>query len=150
MMSARIAHRVFMRAIIGCLLCCLSVFGADTNEIRVVTRTDAKVSRSSACYFITHEEFFTWSGQTNLLRTTLVKDGVTNCITHSYIPQGAWRYSQGGGFTFVNSAASAPDMRAVLWDSSNQINTASVTTTNYVNWDSWGYKNGIFFPLPAQ
>ncbi len=133
-----------MKAIIACLLCCLSVFAANTNEIRVVTRTDAKVSRGN---LVTYEEF-TRSGQTNLLRITSVKDGVTNSIAHNFYHQGTYlgRYSQFGGYTFVNSAASAPYVLAFVWDSSNQIRTASMTTTNYVILDSFTYTNGMFYP----
>jgi hypothetical protein len=65
-----------MKAIIGCLLCCLSVFAADTNEIGVVTRTDSHISPG---YLVTYEEY-TRGGQTNLLRVTSVKDGVTNHV----------------------------------------------------------------------
>jgi hypothetical protein len=133
-----------MKTIIGCLLCCLSVFAADTNEIRVVTRTDAKVSPG---YLVTYEEF-TRSGQTNLLRTTTFKDGVTNFIAHSFYHQGTClgRYSQAGGYTFVSSAAHAPYRLTFAWDSSNQVRTASVTTTNYVVLDSFTCTNGFFYP----
>jgi hypothetical protein len=139
---------MFMKAIIACLLCCLSVFAADTNEIRVVRRTDAKVSPG---YLVTYEEF-TRSGQTNLLRITSVKDGVTNSIAHNFYHHGTYlgRYSRGGGYTFVNSAASAPYLLAFVWDSSNQIRTASVTTTNYVTLDSFTYTNGIFYPVASS
>ena len=133
-----------MKAIIVCLLCCLSAFAGDTNEIRVVTRTDAKVSPG---YLVTYEEF-TRSGQTNLLRTTTFKDGVTNSIAHNFYHQGTYlgRYSQAGGYTFVNSAAHAPYVLTFVWDSSNQIRTASVTTTDYVILDSFTCTNGIFSP----
>jgi len=133
-----------MKAIIGCLLCCLSAFAADTNEIRVVTRTDAKVSPG---YLVTYEEF-TRSGQTNLLRTTTFRDGVTNSIAHNFYHRGTYlgRYSQAGGYTFVNSAAHAPYVLTFVWDASNQIRTASVTTTNYVILDSFTCTNGIFYP----
>ena len=133
-----------MKSIVGCLLVCLSVFAADTNEIRVVTRTDTKVSPG---YLVTYEEF-TRGRQTNLLRVTTVKDGVTNSIAHNFYHQGAYlgRYSQGGGYTFVNSAAGAPYVLTFAWDSSNQIMAASVATTNYVLLDSFTFTNGIFYP----
>lgn len=140
--------RTFMKAIIGCLVCYLSVFAADTNEIRVVTRTNTKVSPG---YLVTYEEF-TRSGQTNLLRITSVKDEVTNSIAHNFYHQGAYlgRYSQSGGYTFVNSAASAPYALSFVWDSSNQIRTASVTTTNYLTLDSFTYTNGFFYPVASS
>ena len=128
-----------MKAIIVCLLCCLSVLAADMNEIRVVTRTNDKVSPG---YLVTYEEF-TRSGQTNLLRVTTVKDGVTNSVAHNFYHQGAY---QGGGYTFVNSAAGAPYVLTFTWDPSNQIRAASVTTTNYVLLDSFTFTNGIFYP----
>ena len=133
-----------MKAIIGCLLSCLSVFAADTNEIRVVTRTDSHISPG---YLVTYEEF-TRGGQTNLLRVTTSKDGVTNSIAHNFYHEGAYlgRYSQGGGYSFVNSAAGAPYVLNFLFDSSNQMRTASVTTTNYVILDSFTCTNGMFHP----
>ena len=133
-----------MKSIFGCLLACLPVFAADTNAIRVVTRTDTKVSPG---YLVTYEEF-TRGRQTNLLRVTTVKEGVKNSIAHSFYHQGAYlgRYSQGGGYTFVNSAAGAPYVLTFTWDSSNQIRAASVTTTDYVLLDSFTFTNGIFYP----
>jgi hypothetical protein len=137
-----------MKAIIGCLLCCLLTFAADTNEIQVVTRTDTKVSPG---YLVTYEEF-TRNGQTNLLRVTTIKDGVTNSIAHNFYHRGAYlgRYSQGGEYTFVNTAVSAPCALAFVWDSSNQLRSASVTTTNYVTLDSFTYTNGIFYPVASS
>jgi len=133
-----------MKGIIVCLLSCLPLLAADMNEIRLVTRTDAKVSPG---YFVTYEEF-TRSGQTNLLRVTTVKDGVANSVAHNFYHQGAYlgRYSQGGGYTFVNSAAGAPYVLTFTWDPSNQIRAASVTTTSYVLLDSFTFTNGIFYP----
>jgi len=136
-----------MKAIIGCLLSCLPVFAGDTNEIRVVMRTNTTVSPGN---LVTYEEF-TRSGQTNLLRVTSVKDGVTNSVAHNFYHQGAYlgRYSQGGGFTFVNSAASAPFVLNFVWDSSNQVRSASVTTTNHVTLDSFTCTNGAFYPVAS-
>jgi len=133
----------FMEAIIGCLLCCLSVFAADTNEIRVVTRT----TKVSPGYLLTYEEF-TRGGQTNLLRITSIKDGVTNSLAHTFYHQGAYlgRYSRGSGHTFINTAAGAPYVLAFVLDSSNQVRAASVATTNYVILDSFTCTNGIFYP----
>src|SRR5689334_14184040 len=103
-----------MKSIVACLLVSLPVFAADTNGIRVVTRTNTKVSPG---YWVTYEEF-TRGSQTNLLRVTTVKDGVTNSIAHNFYHQGAYlgRYSQGGGYTFVNSAAGAPYVLTFTWD----------------------------------
>jgi hypothetical protein len=147
-LEAKHPIRTFMRPIIGWLLCSLSVLAVDTNEIRVVRRTDNKVSPG---YLVTYEEF-TRSGQTNLLRITSVKDGITNSIAHNFYYRGAYvgRYSQSGGYTFVNSAASAPYVLALVWDASNQIRAASVTTTNYVTLDSFDYTNGGFFPVTSS
>jgi hypothetical protein len=137
-----------MKTIIACLLCCLSAFAADTNEIRVVTRTNTKVSPG---YLVTYEEF-TRSGQTNLLRVTTSKDGVTNFVAHNFYHQGAYlgRHSQGGGGTFVNTAVGAPFVLTFAWDSSNQIRAASVTTTNYLALDSFTCTNGIFYPVASS
>jgi len=136
--------RAFMKAIICFLVCCLSVFAADTNEIRVVTRTDSHVSPG---YLVTYEEF-TRGGQTNLIRVTSVKDGATNSLAHNFYHRGVYlgRYSQGSGYSFINSAAGAPYVLAFVLDSSNQVRAASVTTTNYVILDSFTCTNGIFYP----
>jgi hypothetical protein len=133
-----------IKAIIGCLLFCLPAFAADTNEIRVVTWKEAK---GPPGYSVTCEEF-TRSGQTNLLRITTFKDGVTNSITHNFYHQGTYlgRYSRADGNTFVNSAAHAPYMLNFVWDASNQIRGAGVMTTNYVILDSFTCTNGIFYP----
>ncbi len=137
-----------MNAVIVCLLWSLPVLAADTNEIRFVTRTDTKVSPG---YLVTYEEF-TRGGQTNLLRITTSKNGVTNSIAHNFYHQGAYlgRYSQGSGYTFVNSAPGAPFVLTFLWDSSNQVRTASVSTTNYVILDSFTCTNGLFYPAASS
>lgn len=118
------------------------------NDIRVVTRTDTKVSPG---YLVTYEEF-TRSGQTNLLRITTSKDGITNSIAHNFYHHGAYlgRYSRVGGYTFVNSASGAPFVLTFLWDSSNQLRTASVSSTNYVILDSFNYTNGLFYPVASS
>lgn len=136
--------RPFMKAIISSLLCCLPALAADTTDLRVFTRTDAKVSPG---YLVTYEEF-TRNGQTNLLRVTTVKDGVTNSIAHNFYHQGTYlgRYSQGAGLTFVNSAPGVPYVLSFVWDSSNQVRTASVTTSNYVILDSFNCTTGVFYP----
>jgi len=69
-------------------------------------------------------------------------------MAHNFYHQGTYlgRYSQGGGSTIVNSAANAPFVLTFVWDSSNQIRAASVTTTNYVILDSFTWTNGIFYP----
>jgi hypothetical protein len=133
-----------MKAMIGCLLCCLSAFAADTNEIRVVRWTNTNVSPG---YLVTYEEF-TRGGPTNLLRVTSIKDGVTNSLAHNFYHQGIYlgRYSQGGGYTFVNTAPDAPYVLAFVWNSSNEIMSASVTTTNYVILDAFTCTNGMFYP----
>jgi hypothetical protein len=136
--------RAFMKAIICFLVCCLSVFAVDTNEIRVVTRTDSHVSPG---YLVTYEEF-TGGGQTNLIRVTSVKDGATNSLAHNFYHRGVYpgRYSQGSGYSFINSAAGAPYVLTFVLDSSNQVRAASVTSTNYVILDSFTCTNGIFYP----
>lgn len=134
--------------IIVCLLSCLSALAGDTNEIHVVTRTDTKVSPG---YLVTYEEF-TRDGQTNLLRVTTAKDGVTNSSAHNFYHRGAYlgRYSQGGGYSFVNTAVGAPSVLSFVWDSSNQMRSASVTTTNHVVVDSFVFTNGVFYPAPGS
>jgi len=135
-----------MKTMIGCLLCCVSAAAADTNEIRIFTRTDSKVAPG---YSVTYEEF-TRDGQTNLLRVTTFKDGVTNGIAHNFYYRGAYlgRYSQDRGYTFVNTAVGAPCSLAFAWDSSNQLRNASVMTTNYLLLDSFTFTNGLFYPDP--
>lgn len=139
-----------MRNIIVCLLSCLSVFAADTNEIRVVTRTDTKVSPG---YLVTYDTF-TRSGQTNLLRITTTKDGVTNNVIHTFVYQGArlgsYSQSQSLGNTFINSEVGAPYKLSFVLGSSNQVMAASVATTNYVILDSFTYTNGTFYPNPSS
>ena len=133
-----------MKAIIVCILSCLSVFAADTNEIRVVITTKTDIP---AGYLLTFEEF-TRGGQTNLLRITRTKDGVSEYRAHNFYHNGVHlgRYIHDGGYTFISSAAGAPYVLTFAWDSSNQIRAASVTTTNYVLLDSFTFTNGIFYP----
>ena len=136
-----------MKPIIGSLVFCMSVFAADTNEIRVVTRTN---TNASTVFLITYEEF-TRVGQTNLLRVSSAKDGATDSLAHNFYHRGVYlgRYSEGSGLTFINSAAGAPYVLAFVLDSSNQVRSASVTTTNYVMLDSFTCTNGIFYPVES-
>src|SRR5512135_2123750 len=124
-----------MKTIILCLPCCLSLLAADTNEIRLIKWTDSKISPG---YSVTYEEF-TRSGQTNLVRVTTSKDGVTSSMAHNFYYRGAYlgRHSTASGYTFVNAAPGAPVILTFVWDSSNQLRTASVLTTNYVVLDSF-------------
>ena len=141
---------ILMKTSIGFLLCCLSCFAADTNEIRVVTRTDTKVSPG---YLVTYEEF-NRSGQTNLLRITSATGGVTNSVSHNFYYKGTFlgTYSQNQslGHTLISSAAGAPYRLAFIFNSTNQVMAASVTTTNHVTLDSFTYTNGIFYPVASS
>ncbi len=139
-----LATATFMKPIIGCLLSCLPLFAVDTNVIHFFTRTNSKISPG---YLITYEEF-TRGGQTNLLRITSAKTGVTNSCAHNFYHRGVYLgcYSQGGGYTFINSAAGAPYVLTFVFDSSNQVRAASVSTTNYVILDSFTFTNGLFYP----
>ncbi len=124
------------------------MLAADTDEIRHVTWTDTKVSPG---YLVTYKEF-TRGGQTNLLRVTTSKDGVTSSMAHNFYYRGAYlgRYSKAGGCTIVNTAPGAPAVLAFVWDSSNQLRTASVSTTNYVILDSFTYTNELFYPVGSS
>jgi hypothetical protein len=139
-----------MKALVSYLLCCLSVFAAGTNEIQVVTRTDTKVTPG---YLVTYDTF-TRGGQTNLLRITTAKDGVTNNVAHIFLHKGArlgtYSHSQSLGNTFINSEAGAPYRLSFVLGSSNQVMAASVATTNYVIVDSFTYTNGTFNPVSSS
>lgn len=117
---------------------------ADVDDVRVYSRTNALAKPGALVIY----EDVTRGGQTNLLRITSLQDGVTNSMAHQFYHRGAYlgRYSQGGGFNFVNTAAGAPLVLSLVWDASARLRAATVTTTNREIVDSFTYTNGVFRP----
>ena len=143
------ARRTFMKVIIVCLLTCLSVCVADTNDIQVVTTTNTNISPGR---LITYDEF-TRGGQTNLLRVTGTKDGVLADRAHNFYHDGAYvgRYTHeyAGGHTFISSAPNSPFILTFVFDSAHQPMSALILTkhdTHYVVLDEFTYTNGVFYP----
>jgi hypothetical protein len=141
-----------MKAIIICILSCLSVFAADTNNIRVVTWTYKIMPEDS----LATVEVFTRGGQTNLVRNTQTKDGVVLSRSQgfyyngtevgSYIYQNIYKIGNGPDATMVGSAPGAPYYFNIAFDTSNRPLSAHIMATNFVMLDWFVCTNGVFYP----
>ncbi|MGB7747865.1 MAG: hypothetical protein WBN75_11315 [Verrucomicrobiia bacterium] len=140
-----------MKAIIICILSCLSVYAADTNDIRVVTWTYKIIPEDS----LATVEVFTRCGQTNLLRNTHTKDGVvlfrSQSFYHAGTEVGSYSYQTANGTnTGVGSTPGAPYYFIVGFDSSNRPRSAHIMATNFVMLDWFLCTNGVFYPADSS
>jgi hypothetical protein len=140
-----------MKAIIVCILSCLSVFAADTNEIQCFTWTYKIMPEDS----LATVEVFTRGGQTNLVRNTHTKDGFVLFRSQSFYHNGA----EVGGYTYqiangtntmIDSAAGAPYYFGIDFDSSNRPMSAQIHATNFVMLDWFLCTNGVFYPADSS
>lgn len=140
-----------MKAILVCILSCLSVFAADINDIRVATRTYKIMPEN----LLATEEVFTRSGQTNLVRQTHTKDGVvlfrSQSIYHDGTEVGVYTLrSDTYTNTGVMSTPGTPYSFYVGFDASNMPHSVHITTTNLVTLDWFLCTNGVFYPVDSS
>ena len=138
------------------ILSCLSVFAADTNDIRVVSWTYKIMPEDS----LATVEVFTRSGQTNLIRNTHTKNGVvlfrsqnfygSGSEVGSYTYQNIHKIGNGPDNTIVGSVPGAPYYFNIAFDSSNRPLTAHIMTTNFVMLDCFDCTNGVFYPTESS
>ena len=141
-----------MKAIIICILSCLSVFAADTNDIRVVTWSYKVLPEDSLATI----EVFTRGGQTNLVRQTHTKDGVVLLRNQSFYHNGAevgiytYQARNGPDITSVGSVPGAPYYFNIAFDSSSRPRSAHIMATNFVMLDWFDCTNGVFYPTDSS
>jgi hypothetical protein len=141
-----------MKTIIIYILSSLSVFAADTNDIRVVTWSYKILPEDS----LATVEVFTRSGQTNLVRHTHTKGGVVLFRSQSFYHNGAevggYTYQTAGrpDATLIGSVPGAPYYFDVAFDSSNRPLSAHITATNFVLLDRFDCTNGVFYPTDSS
>jgi hypothetical protein len=137
-----------MKAIIVCILFCLSVFAADTNDIRVVTWSYKVLPEDSLATI----EVFTRAGQTNLVRQTHTKDGVVSLRNQSFYYNGTevgiytYQTKNPPDRTMIVSVPAAPYYFSVALDASNRPISAHIMSTNFIMLDSFRCTNGVFYP----
>ena len=144
--------RKIMKAIIICILSCLSVFAADTNDIRVVTWTYKIMPEDS----LATVEVFTRSGQTNLVRNTHTKGGAVLFRSQSFYHDGAevgsymYQTANRPDATMIGSVPGAPYYFDVAFDSSNRPLSANIMATNFMMLDRFDCTNGVFYPTDSS
>jgi hypothetical protein len=140
-----------MKLIIVCILSCLSVVAAGTNDIRVVTWTYKIMPEDS----LATVEVFTRGGQTNLVRNTHTKDGVVLFRSQSFYCSGtevgSYMYQIANGTnTGFSSAPGAHYYFNVGFDNSNRPRSAHIMATNLVMLDWFLCTNGVFYPAEGS
>lgn len=143
-----------MKAVIVCVLSCLSVLAADSNDVHVVTTTAKNILN----HYVETVDVFTRDGQTNLVRRTHTRDGVVLFRDQTFYHNGAriGDYVYNGAETTIGSRPGAPYLLTYRFDSSNVLRSAIISTirTNdvtprsvtIVTLDSFGFTNGVFYP----
>jgi hypothetical protein len=148
--------RTFMKAIITCILSCLSVFAAETNDIHFVIWSYKIMPEDS----LATVEVFTRSGQTNLVRNAHTKDGVVlfrsqnfycnGAEVGSYTYQNIQKIGNGPDATIVGSTPGASYYFNIAFDSSNRPLSAHIMATNLVMLDWFDCTNGVFYPADSS
>jgi hypothetical protein len=140
-----------MKAIVVCILSCLSVFAAGANDVQVVTWTYKIMPEDS----LATVEVFTRGGQTNLVRNTHTKDGVvlfrSQSFYHNGADMGCYMYEIANGTnTVIGSTPGAPYSLGFVLDSSNRPRSAQIRATNLVMLDWFLCTNGVFYPADSS
>lgn len=135
-----------MKTIVALILSCASVFAADTNGVRVVSTVKTNVQAGS----VTTTEVYTRNGQTNLVRSTRMKDGVVQIRVHRFYHGGSLvgdyvAMKDSSGFT---TEAGCPYSVAVEFRPSKEVRSV-VFGTNGVTLDAFMATNGVFSPADA-
>jgi hypothetical protein len=132
-----------MKTIIVFILSCISVIGADTKDVRVITTTNTNTQPGILITF----DVFTRDGQTNLLRDTRTQDGALRIRKQRFYHNGSLL----GGYmthpksSVIYSAGSAPYSLSFQFDASNKMRSALITS-NVVILDAFACTNGVFYP----
>jgi hypothetical protein len=146
-----------MKAILLCMLSCLSVVAADTNRIQLFTTAS---TNAESGYLNTVDEF-TRGGQTNLIRRTHTRGGVVVFRSQTFYHNGAdlGGHIFNGSETIIGSTAGAPYPLSFVFDTSNKPRSAIIGTvrTNaaagsitIVTLDSFACTNGVFYPRDSS
>ena len=146
-----------MKALIVCVLFCVSLRAAETNDIQVLTTTSPIVHADRSLDMLAIHEVFSRNGETNLIRDTHLKDGVVKFRSQTFYHQGAnlGGYIYNGAEINIHSTPGVPYSLIFRMDSSNKPLAAIISTlhTNagnppsitVVTLDSFGCSNGVFF-----
>jgi hypothetical protein len=140
-----------MKTIIVFIFSCMSVFAADSNDIKLVTWTYKIMPENS----LATVEVFTRDGQTNLVRNTHVKDGVVLFRDHEFyyngIEVGGYMYTREMGTnTMISSEPNTPYHMGFVFDASNQPRSAQIRATNFAMLDWFPCTNGVFYPADSS
>jgi hypothetical protein len=138
-------HRwlISMKTIIACILTCLSVTAASTNDVQVFTAIDTNTQPGTLITLDT----FTRAGQTNLVRDVRTKDGVFTMRSHTFYHGGM----KVGGYvshptrSFSYSVAGAPYSMSFQYDASKHITSAFIASHSTIL-EAFGCTNGVFYP----
>jgi hypothetical protein len=151
-----------MKPLILCLLFCLSLCAAETNDIQVLTTTNKILRSGTSPDMLAIHEVFTRGGQTDLIRDTHMLNGVVKFRSQAFYHDGAslGSYLYNGAEFTIGTTPGAPYSLIFRLNSSNQPLSAIVGTlrTNagtppsiaVVTLDSFGCSNGVFFPRDAS
>jgi hypothetical protein len=133
-----------MKVLVILILCCVTVFAEDTNDVRVVsTVTTNGVSAS-----VTTVDVFTRNGQTNLVRQTKVGDGGVHIRLQRFYHDG----SLVGEFGAVtNNCAFAtgtgsPYRISFGFSRSGEMMSAVIASKDGTYVDAFSCTNGVFYP----
>ena len=132
-----------MKALIILLLSYASAFAADTS---IQATTTMKTNAVSGTIF--RMEVFTRDGQTNLVRTTVTKRGVSEDPLQKFYHDGvlvgeSWAFQDSSGF--ITEAGSPYSVIVKYWPSKTA-SQAFICTKDRVVLDYFTATNGIFYP----
>jgi hypothetical protein len=136
-----------MKEIIILIISCFSVFAAD-NNIRVIS--SSKTNAVSGRIFTM--EVFTRNGQTNLVRTTVTRQGIPEGPLQKFYHDGVlvgecWTFQDSSGF--ITEAGSPYSVIVKYWPSKNA-SQAFICTRDRVVLDYFTSTNGMFYPADGS
>jgi hypothetical protein len=136
-----------MKMFIALILSCLSTLGADT-DLKVITST--KTDAEKALVFT--QDVFLRAGQTNLVRTTLSKEGSLEMRTQRFYHEGVLlaELSKTQKDFLLTTEAGAPYSVSFDFWPSNELKSVAVWSKNGKIIDAFNCSNGICSPVQSS
>ncbi len=136
-----------MKTILALILCCGSVFAADTNDIHVLTTAKTNVLTDS----VTTTDVYTRNRETNLVRDTRIKAGTVQIRIHRFYHAGLLV----GSFVVMPDSAAfkteagSPYGVGFEFSQSKEVRSAGIDTKDGVFLDLFTCTNGMFYPVDS-
>ncbi|MBI3417294.1 MAG: hypothetical protein HY043_18540 [Verrucomicrobia bacterium] len=134
-----------MKTVFALIASCWSLLGADNTDIRVTTTTKTNTHFGT----VTTIDVYTRGGQTNLVRRTNKKAGLTRIRVHRFYHEGFligdfFSMKDSSGFT---TQANSPCSIGFEFGPTHETKSVFITAKDGLTLDAFTCTNGMFYPV---